>query len=298
MTTRRQVLSAAALGVAAIGVSACAKSGDVAALSQAQKQKLLSGFAVNLEMWWTTLPFEERFAKAGEAGFSHVEYWFVTAWERDAKALAALAQSAGVSTAQTVCSAPALGDRSTHDHYLDAVKAAIEEAQVLGAPIVTVTGHQNVEGVTRAAALSAYADGIEKAAPLWEAAKITCAVEPFNPYDHAGHFINGHKDAHKICAAINSPYVKMNWDLFHMQRAEGNVIDNLRKGADQIGYMQLADSPDRHQPGTGEMGYVNVIKAARAAGYQGPIGLECAPKDKDDARAVSDILTLAQALSD
>lgn len=297
MTTRRQVLKGAALGGAALGAAACAKTDATAALSFTQKKKLLSGFAVNLEMWWSALSFEERFVKAAEAGFSHVEFWFVGAWERKASELATLAKSAGVSTAQTVCSAPALADRAAHSAYLDAVKSAIEEAQILGAPIVTVTGHQNVEGMTRAAAVSAYRDAIEKAAPLWEQAKIICAVEPFNPYDHPGHFINGYEDAYKICADINSDYVKMNWDLFHMQRAQGNVIGNMRTGADQIGYMQLADSPDRHQPGTGEMDYVNVIREARALGYLGPIGLECRPKESDDERAVLDILLLAQSLA-
>lgn len=295
MTTRRQILTASALGAAALTAGCIAKR-DYAGLTQSQKTKLLSGFAVNLEMWWTDIPFEQRFDAAAKAGFTHVEFWFVTAWKRDAATLAKLAKDAGVSVAQTVCSAPALADRTQHDLFMAACAAAIEEANILGAPVVTITGHQNVKGMTRGASLVAYADAIERSEPLWASAKTIAAIEPFNPYDHPGHFINGYPHAQKICADLASPYVKMNWDLFHMQRAEGNVIDNMRKGADQIGYMQLADSPDRHQPGTGEMNYKAVIKAARDLGYAGPIGLECVPKDKDDRRALLDILELADSL--
>jgi hydroxypyruvate isomerase len=100
----------------------------------------------------------------------------------------------------------------------------------------------------------------------------------------------------RICEEIASPFVKINWDLFHMQRHEGELIGNLRRGKDQICYMQLADSPDRHQPGTGEIDYKNVIKACRAAGYTRPIGLELWAKDDDYGQAREDIYNLATAL--
>lgn len=269
---------------------------ELASLSFSQRQNLLADYAVNLEMWWTDIPFEARFAKAAEAGFTSVEFWFVTSWERDAATLAKIAKDNNLSVSQIVCNAPALADRSTHSIFLNAVKDSITEADVLGAPIVTLTGHQSVDGIDTADALRAYQDAIAASAPLWNAAQIYGVIEPFNPYDHPGHFINGHAEALRICREIDSPFVKLNWDLFHMQRAEGNVIFNLREGADEIGYMQLADSPDRHQPGTGEMDYLNIIRTARASGYTGPIGLECVPKDKDASRAVDDILALAMAL--
>jgi len=81
-----------------------------------------------------------------------------------------------------------------------------------------------------------------------------------------------------------------------MQRAEGNVIDNLTKGTDQICYAQLADSPARGQPGTGEMDYVQIIQALRAAGYDRAIGLEFWAEDKDYNRAVTDMKALAREL--
>ena len=257
----------------------------------------LSGFAVNAESWWANLPFEERFAAAAEAGFSHVEFWFISSWDRDARALASQIKPTGLKVSQIVGDAPALGEAGTRELFLDNMKRAIEEAKILKTDIVTITGHQNVEGVDMSDALKRYSDHVAASVSLWEDARVYCAIEPFNPYNHPGHFINGSADAIEICRSINSPYVKLNWDLFHMQRTEGNVIDNLKKGADQICYMQMADSPDRHQPGTGEMDYVNIINTARAVGYERPIGLELWAKDSDYDLAIADILRLSMALN-
>jgi len=160
-----------------------------------------------------------------------------------------------------------LADSKNRENYLDNVKRAIENAKILGTDIVTVTGHQNVEGIASADALKAYHDHMAASAELWEEAQIYCAIEPFNPYDHPGHFIYGHAEALKICQDINSSFVKLNWDLFHMQRHEGNLIANFEKGAEHVAYVQIADSPARHQPGTGEVNYLPILNAVRGAGY-------------------------------
>ena len=90
---------------------------------------------------------------------------------------------------------------------------------------------------------------------------------------------------------VGSPQVKINWDLYHMQRYEGNLIDNLRKNIDHVGYFQLADSPDRNEPLTGEINYTEVFKAIKQAGYKRPVGLECSPQDGNVVRAAQRINT-------
>jgi len=189
-----------------------------------------------------------------------------------------------------------LADSKNRENYLDNVKRAIENAKILGTDIVTVTGHQNVEGIASADALKAYHDHMAASAELWEEAQIYCAIEPFNPYDHPGHFIYGHAEALKICQDINSSFVKLNWDLFHMQRHEGNLIANFEKGAEHVAYVQIADSPARHQPGTGEVNYLPVLNAVRGAGYNRPIGLELWAKDKNYDVALEEIIQLGEAL--
>lgn len=298
--SRREALIAAS--AAALTVTACGSNTGVEVTHHSQmgfddKREALSDFAVNAESWWTNLPFDARFNKAANAGFSHVEFWFVESWDRDAKTLASLIKPTGLRVSQIVGNAPALAELGMRDVFLENMKRAIEEAKILETDIVTITGHQNVEAVDTPDAIKRYTDHVAASASLWEEAEVYCAIEPFNPYNHPGHFINGSNQAVEMCRTINSPYVKINWDLFHMQRAEGNVIDNLKKGADQICYMQMADSPDRHQPGTGEMDYVNIIKTAREVGYDRPIGLELWAQGDDYDLAIADILRLSAALN-
>lgn len=101
-----------------------------------------------------------------------------------------------------------------------------------------------------------------------------------------------------MCRKIKSPFVKINWDLFHMHWHEGNLIDTLRKRRDQMCYMQMVDNLDRHQPETGKINYVPVIKATREVGYNPPIGLGVWAKDKDYDHALADITHLAQSVSE
>lgn len=291
---RRELMAAGLVGTALAG---CASPQAETPVTPEQYRKAFEGFSVNVESWWRDVPFEKRFDLAAKNHFTHVEFWFIDSWKRKATALAKYASDAGVKVAQIVGDAPALAKPDVRGEFLDNVKRAIENAQILGTDIVTLTGHQDVEGISAEDALKSYQDHIAASAELWEVAKIYVAIEPFNPYNHPGHFIYGHKEALRICEEINSPYVKINWDLFHMQRHEGELIGNLRRGKDQICYMQLADSPDRHQPGTGEIDYKNVIRACRAAGYNRPIGLELWAKGDDYAQAREDVYNLAMSLN-
>ncbi|WP_017931326.1 TIM barrel protein [Robiginitomaculum antarcticum] len=299
MNRRELIRAGLVAGVAGAALSACGadKDGRYGGIGHGERKKLLKGFSVNLEMWWTELPLEQRFELAALAGFTQVEIWFVSSANLNANELAKMAKAAGVKVTQIVGASSKLGAPYGRDIFLTSMKSAIEEAKILGAPVVTITGHEIIENQSNELSIENYRHNLEAAAPLFEEAKIFAAVEPFNPYDHPGHFINGHKDALNMVRVIGSDYVKINWDLFHMQRAEGNVIASLREGIDQVCYMQLADSPGRNQPGTGEMDYVNIISAARAAGYTGPIGLECVPKDNNNDQAVIDMLVLSERVA-
>jgi hydroxypyruvate isomerase len=275
-------------GLTTAGLMACGvPNGD---LSQETVRRALSGFAVNTESWWRDQPFETRFDTARRAGFSHAEFWFIDSWERSAAQIKTHLP-AGLKIAQIVGDSPALARRDVRDEFLENCKRAIENAHILDTKIVTLTGHQEVEGISAAQAVENYQGHMAAAAPLFEDAMIYAAIEPFNPYNHPGHFIYGHAEALAICEAINSPYLKLNWDLFHMQRHEGNLIDNFRKGAAQVGYVQIADSPDRHQPGTGEIDHITLLRAVREH-YSGPIGLEFFAKDDNYEAALAAVVQL------
>ncbi len=77
-----------------------------------------------------------------------------------------------------------------------------------------------------------------------------------------------------ICKAVNSPACKFLFDMYHMQRNEGDIINNLNKTWDEIGYLQIGDNPGRKEPGTGEMNYKNIFKHIYDKGYKGILGME------------------------
>lgn len=283
------------LMVSAAAAAACANVPKSHAMDS--KRASLSGFAVNLESWYLDLPFNQRFDKAARDGFDHVEFWSLNDAERKAESLAKIAADAGVSVAQIVGHAPELARPESRNQFLENCKRAVERAAILSTDIVTIVGHQNVDGISKSESLKAYQDHMAAAAPIFEDAKVYAAIEPFNPYDHPGFFIYGSTDAVEIVRTVDSPFIRLNWDLFHMQRAEGELIGNLRKGADTICYVQLADAPERNQPGTGDVNYTNVIRQVRDGGYTRPIGLEFWAKDNDYDQALADMLNLAESLS-
>jgi len=290
---------AIAVGAAAVGLSSCAEELEIESpmpLNPDQQQGLLSVYAVNVESWYADLPFVQRFDRAARDNFSFVEFWFIDSWDRNAKALAKLTNDAGISVAQIVGDSPPLALPGSRSVFVENCKRAVENAKVLNCEIVTLTGHQNVEGVSKADSLKAYQDHMAAVAPIFEDAKVFAAIEPFNPYDHPGHFIYGSANAVEIVREIKSPFVKLNWDLFHMQRHEGELIGNLKRYADKICYVQLADTPARGQPGTGDVNYTNVIKQVRAGGYVRPIGLEFWAKDENYNQAIQDMLDLSRAI--
>lgn len=284
--TRRILCAALALSppavLAGLPVSAAAASGTTQALKR---------FACNMESWWTDLDFMQRFERAAEAGFSAIEFWDPNSDGRDMPAVAALCRDLALDVVQfTGWGGPSLADRANHDAFEQAMRRAVKLCEQLDAPMFTVVGHQSVTNRSHTQSVANLRRALERVAPILEDASRTLILEPFNPVDHPGHFLNGSVDALEVCRAIDSSAIKINWDLYHMQLTEGNLVANLRDGLDQVAYVQIADVPGRHQPGTGELNYSFILSSLDKMGYTGPIGLECWPEDDDEARAVADII--------
>ena len=92
--------------------------------------------------------------------------------------------------------------------------------------------------------------------------------------DNPDLFLRHSDQTFMICKTVNSPACKFLFDMYHMQRNEGNIINNLDKTWDEIGYLQIGDNPGRNEPGTGEMNYKNIFKHIHAKGYKGILGME------------------------
>ena len=237
-------------------------------------------FAVNVEMWWRRLPFLDRLRAAAELGFPAVEFWPHRG--KDIEAIAALTTELGLEVAQFTAwgFSPGLNDPANHERFVAAIEEACGVAERLRCRKMTVVGGNDQPGMTQEEMHANIILGLKRAAPIAEAKDVMLILEPMNVrVDHAGHSLYGSPPAIRICEAVGSTHVKINWDLYHMQITEGDLCGRMREGIEQIGYLQLADTPGRHEPGTGEVSYARVLREAWELGYRDYVGLECSPKE-------------------
>jgi hydroxypyruvate isomerase len=281
---RRHVLGAATIA----GLAASPALAKTRNMSEA-----LSGYAINLDTWGKQVPFEQRFALARTLGFKFIEFWSVDRGNgTKASTLRALCDTNGLTLTQFAPVWPNFADPAKIPDLLKVTEQAIADAKVLNCTQFTVTGHALVEGMSREAQLAGYTAGLMRMAPLLEAANVTALVEPFNRVNHLNHLLNGSQPALPMVRSVNSPRVKLLWDFYHMQLEDGDLIEKFNAGFDQIAHVQIGDVPGRHQPGTGEVNHTNLLRAVRAAGYRGQIGLEFMPLDQNDRKAVDDMLAI------
>ncbi len=243
-------------------------------------------FAVNVEMWWRKLPFAERIRQAAALGFGAVEFWPYE--NKDIDATRTLCDELDIDVAQFTAwgFTPGMNNPKNHDRFIKKIEAACPVAHRLDCDMMTVVGGNDQSGMTQAEMHDNIITALKRAAPIAEAEKVMLILEPMNiRVDHKGHCLYGSPDAVRICREVNSPMVKINWDLYHMHISEGDLCGHLKEGFDQIGYLQLADHPGRNEPGTGEIHYPRVLRQAYELGYRGYVGLECSPKTTELAAA-------------
>ena len=127
-------------------------------------------------------------------------------------------------------------------------------------------------------------EGLKKAAAMAEAENMTLLVEPLNTkVDHPGYTLSHSTPTFEIVRRIGSPRLKVLYDVYHMQIMEGDLIATMHANLSEIGHIHAADVPGRHEPGTGEINYVNIARMLRTRGYDRCIGLECFPRDRSEA---------------
>jgi hydroxypyruvate isomerase len=97
-------------------------------------------------------------------------------------------------------------------------------------------------------------------------------LEPLS--DNPDLFLRHSTQTYMICKAVKSPSCKILFDMYHMQRNEGSIIDNIDRCWDEIGYLQIGDNPGRNEPTTGEMNYRNIFRHIYSKGYKGILGME------------------------
>ena len=162
---------------------------------------------------------------------------------------------------------------------LQDIRDSIEVAKRVNAKWVTVVpGNVDESGGDRLAMEYQTANVIEllrRCSDILDPHELVMVLEPLNWYtNHGGAFLQGSPQAYAICKAVNHPSCKILFDIYHQQITEGNLIPNIEKCWDEIGYFQCGDNPGRKEPGTGEINFRNVFKYIHSREYEGVLGME------------------------
>jgi hydroxypyruvate isomerase len=125
--------------------------------------------------------------------------------------------------------------------------------------------------------LETFTGNLKFAADKLGAAGIKLLAEPINTRDIPGFYLCHTQQALDVFAAVGSPNLWLQYDIYHMQIMEGDLAPTIEKNLARIAHMQLADNPGRHEPGTGEINYSFLLPYIDKIGYQGWVGCEYKP---------------------
>lgn len=241
-------------------------------------------FSANLSTLYPELSFMERFAAAAADGFKAVEY--VGAYDQDPSALKALLDQHGLT--QALFNLPAgnwaAGERGIACHpdriaeFRQGIEKAIEYAKATGCGQVNCLAGIAPEGYDRSTLELTLIDNLRYAAPRFADAGIKLLLEPINTRDIPGFLINSTGDYERIASAVKHDNLYLQYDFYHMQVVQGDLIPTFLRLQSRIAHVQIADNPGRHEPGTGEVNYPNIFNALDEAGYAGWVGAEYKPK--------------------
>ncbi len=166
----------------------------------------------------------------------------------------------------------AAGKQEYIDIFLKGCRNTVEVAKRVNAKWVTVVPGDFERNIPIGIQTGNVIEALRKGAEILEPASIIMVLEPLS--DSPNLFLQNSDQTYMICKAVNSPSCKLLFDMFHMQRTEGNVINNIDKTWNEIAYFQIGDNPGRNEPTTGEMNYKNIFKHIYNKGFRGVMGME------------------------
>jgi hydroxypyruvate isomerase len=277
--TFTQVLAATALGTVAPPLATAA---DTA--SDATSANVPFGLSVMLWTVFRDLPFEERLAKVKEAGYTNVE--LVGEYEKWSEADFAKANEArkrlGITFDATAGLRRGVGDPSVRDEFLSQLKQGLGPMQTLDCPAMIVLSGNVIPGMSHEDQHKACVETLKRAAGVVEGKQIAgqpvrLLLECIDPEENPKYFLTSAAEGIEVVREVNHPQVRFLYDIFHEQIAEGNLIEKLDKHIDVIDLLHIADVPGRHEPGTGEINYMNIYRKLAQLNYRKMVAMEFRP---------------------
>jgi hydroxypyruvate isomerase len=239
-------------------------------------------FAANLSMMFTEVPFLDRFEAAAQAGFTAVEFLFP--YEFPAREVGARLHGNGLT--QALFNLPP-GDWAAGEKGFAALPQRFED---LKQSLVTALPYAQATGVKRlhlmagiaersdARAIEQFYKSVAWAAEFFAPHGLDVVIEPINPRNVPGYFLNNFIFARDLIRELKIPNLKLQFDIYHCQIIHGDVTTHLREMMPIIGHTQIASIPSRNEPDGEELNYPFVFAELDRLGYKGFVGCEYNPR--------------------
>jgi len=232
--------------------------------------------------------FIDRLQASAKAGFKAVEY--VSPYEYPREQIAEELEKNGLT--QALFNMPA-GDWAGGERgiaclpdrigeFQDGVGKVVEYAPALGCDRVNCLAGLAPEGADADKMCETMISNVKFAADNLATVGVKVLIETINTVDMPGFFLHTTPQALSVIEAAGSDNVGYQYDVYHMQIMEGDLARTIKTNFDIIGHIQIADNPERHEPGTGEINYSFLFKYLDDIGYDGWIGCEYAPAGKTE----------------
>ena len=246
-------------------------------------------FAANLTMLFNEVPFLERFEKAANNGFTAVEFLFPYAF--DAQEIRDRLTRHQLTL--VLHNLPAgdwdAGERGIACHpdrvqeFREGVTKAIRYATALGVGQLNCLAGKTPSGVSAEVLRKTFVENLRFAATELKKAGLKLLIEPINTFDIPGFYLSGTSQALAIMDEVGADNLFLQYDIYHMQRMEGELATSMQRHLPRIAHLQLADNPGRNEPGTGEINYAFLFQFIDKIGYSGWIGCEYKPATTTEA---------------
>jgi hydroxypyruvate isomerase len=233
-------------------------------------------------MLWTVfndLPFEERLEKVAAAGFRNVELvGEYKKWsEDDFRRANAKRRELGIRFDTTAGLAHGIGDPRAREAFLADLRNELPIMEKLEIPSVIVMSGNRIEGLAPEVQHQSCVEGLKRAAEIVEDKGATLWLENIDLEENPRYYLWSMPELFRIVGEVNHPRVKALYDFFHAQISGGNLIEQLVKNINKVACVHIADVPGRHEPGTGEINYVNIYKKLVELNYTGYVAMEFLP---------------------
>src|SRR6202161_345308 len=270
MFSRRGFMSMTAAALAARALPA-----------EAQTDSSQTGVQLSIMMWTLNKfgAFEENLNRVANAGYHHVELVgeFKKWSEDDYRRIIAHMQTLKISVDATSGVSSGFADPSGGDAFLSALKDLIPAAQRLQCKQIILLSGKRIDGAPPGSQHAASIEALKRAADVLSSAGLVAVIEPIDRLENPTIYLDGVSEAFEIVTAVNSPNVRVLYDVYHEQREFGNLIEKFEKNIGQVGLIHIADVPGRHEPGTGEINYLNIYRKLAELNYKGVVAMEFYP---------------------